>query len=59
MEKLRLINKIKSLYIIKNNLLTYIEDDNFQLKLFIYSKSFQHKLNIKLLDYQEKLLNKI
>ena len=57
MENEGIINKIKSIYIIKN-IFNYIEDSNLQLKLFIHSKYFQNKLNIKYI-YKKKYLNKI
>ena len=50
--------KIKSSYILKN-IFNYIQDDNIQFKLFFYSKFFQNKLDIKLIDYKEKYINKI
>ena len=58
MENIGIINQIKSSYIIKN-IFKYIEDDTVQLKLFIHSKYLQQKLNIKLINYQEKYLTKI
>ena len=57
MENQGIINKIQSIYIIKN-IFNYIKDSNLQLKLFIYSKSFQNKLNIKYI-YKENYLKKI
>ena len=57
MENKNLI-KIKSSYILKN-IFNYIQDDNIQFKLFFYSKFFQNKLDIKLIDYKEKYINKI
>ena len=57
MENQGLINKIKSTYIIKD-IFNYIQDINFHLKLFIYSKYFQNKLEIRLI-YREKYLDKI
>ena len=57
MENQTLINIIKSTYIIKN-IFNYIQDTNFQLKLFIYSKFYQNKLDIRLI-YKEKYINKI
>ena len=57
MENEGIINKIKSVYIIKN-IFNYVKDHNLQLKLFIYSKYFQNKLNIKYI-YKERYLNKI
>ena len=46
MEYQGIIDKIKSIYIIKN-IFNYIKDNKIPLKLFIYSKYFQNKLNIK------------
>ena len=40
MESQDLINKIKSIDVIKN-LFNYVQDNNFLLKLIIYSKSLQ------------------
>ena len=57
MENQGIMNKIKSIYII-HNIFNYIIDSNLQLKLFIYSKYFQNKLNIKFI-YKEKYLKKI
>ena len=58
MENGRIINRIKSIYIIKN-IFNYIKDSNLQLKLFIYSKHFQNVFNIKLITYKEEYLKKI
>ena len=41
------------------NILNYIKDNKIQLKLFIYSKYFQNKLNIKYIDDKEKYLKNI
>ena len=57
MENQYLINKIKSSYIIKY-IFNYIKDNNFQLKLFFYSKLFQNKLDLTLI-YKEKYIDKI
>ena len=57
MENKELINKIKSNYIL-NNILDYIKDTNFKLKLFIHSKLNQNKLNLKVI-YKEIFLEKI
>ena len=51
------MNKIKSSYIIKH-IFNYIKDNNFQLKLFIYSKFYQNKLDLRLI-YKEKYIDKI
>ena len=52
-----LFEKIKSKYIIKN-ICSYIKDENILRKLFLYSKSLQEKIFIKLFDYQEGYVNK-
>ena len=52
-----ILEKIKSKYII-NNLLSFILDKAFFLKLFFYSKSLQNKVNIQLYDYIEEYFNK-
>ena len=58
MKKQELIKRIKPTYII-NYIFKYIKDNNLKLKLFIYSKYFQNKLNIKLIDYKEKYIDSI
>ena len=58
MENQGIIYKIKSTYIIKN-ILHYIKDNKMDLKLFIYSKHFHNKLNLKYIDAKEKYLKKI
>ena len=55
MENRGILDKIKSIYIIKD-IFKYINDNKIQLKLFIYSKYFQNKLNIKYIDAKEKYL---
>ena len=57
MEKKSILEKIKSNYIFKS-ILFYIQDQNFYLKLFKYSKSLQKKINIELFDYQLDYCNK-
>ena len=52
-----LFDKIKS-YFISNYIFNYIKDDIFRLKLFIYSKHFQNKLNLKVL-FKEQYLKKM
>ena len=47
----RVLTKITSKYIIRT-IFDYIKDKNFSYKLFLYSKSFQQKINIELYDYQ-------
>ena len=58
MEDPGVINKLSSLYIAQN-IFSYIKDKNFQLKLFLYSKYYQQKLNISLSYYYERFINKI
>ena len=58
MENHKLISKIRSIYILKN-IFNYIKDNNLQYKLIFYSKSLQKKLNILLIDYKEKYIEKI
>ena len=58
MENNHQINKIKSSYIIKN-IFNFIKEDNFQMKLFFYCKLLQNKLDIKLIDYKEKYIDKL
>jgi hypothetical protein len=58
MEKKHLIERIKSIYILQS-ILSYIADENIKYKLFKYSKSYQKKLNIGLVNYKEKYLEKI
>ena len=54
---IRLFDKIKSKNIIVN-ITSYIKDENYLLKLIKYSKYIQKKLDINILNYQEKFLNK-
>ena len=58
MENQKIIHKIKSKYILKH-ILNYIEDQNFQLKLFFHSKYFQIKLDINLLYCYKKYLDEL
>ena len=51
MIKKRILERITSKYILRK-ITDYFEDNNFLYKLFRFSKSFQEKLNIGLLDYQ-------
>ena len=53
MNKESLLNKLSSKYLI-DIITSYIDDENFLYKLFIYSKFFQKKLNIESLDYKNK-----
>ena len=56
-KNISLFDKIKSKYIILN-IISYIKDENYLLKLIKYSKYIQKKLDINILNYQEKFLNK-
>ena len=58
MEIKEMIYRIKSKYILKFILL-YIKDENFQPKLFLYSKYFQNRLDINLLYYFKKFLSNL
>ena len=60
MHKKSLLEKIRSKYTFQN-IFTFIKgyNDNLPYKLFLYSKLFQNKLEIKLIDYQEKYFDKI
>ena len=51
MEKESILEKIKSKYNLEN-IFDYIKDENFKFKLFVYSKRFQKKFDLKLLDYK-------
>ena len=53
----KLIDKIKSVYILKN-IIDYIKDNRIQFKLFQYSKKYQNNLKIKV-SFQKKYLKKI
>ena len=57
MKKKLLLEKIKTKYILEN-IFHYIEDDDFKLRLFFYSKSFQNKLELKLIDFQRVYFRK-
>ena len=56
-ESLSLLEKIQSKYIFES-IFNYIEDENYKLKLFVYSKSFKKKLSIGLINYQEQYICK-
>ena len=58
MKSKNIINNIKSNHIL-NYIFNYIKDKNFQEKLFLYSKKFQIKYNIKLIGLKDKYLKKI
>ena len=51
MEKESILEKIKSKYNLEN-IFDYVKDENFKFKLFVYSKRFQKKFDLKLLDYK-------
>ena len=57
MEEKIILNKIKSKYILKAIFL-YIKDIKFKLKLFIHSKLFQNKLDMKI-DYNALYIDKL
>lgn len=52
------LKKLRSDYILKY-IFEYIKDPNFKYKLFAYSKLFQKKVDLKLVDYQEEYIYKI
>ena len=52
------LDGVKSKYQL-NNILSYIKDDNFILKLFAYSKKYQKLLNLSINIYKEKYFDKI
>jgi len=58
MENEELISNIKSKHIL-NYIFNYIENKDFKVKLFLYSKKFQIKYDIKLIGLKEKYLKKI
>ena len=49
------MENIKSKYVAQQ-ICSFINDDNFLLKLFAYSKSYQAKFNINLINYQKKYI---
>ena len=53
-----LLKNIKSEYILKY-IFDYIKDTYFPDKLFLFSKKFQQKLNLKLTGLKEKYLKRI
>ena len=53
-----MINEIKLKYIL-NHILNYIQNKNFQLKLLMYSKYFQNKLNINKSKYYKIYLDSL
>ena len=58
MQKEKLINNIKSKYML-NYILSYIKDQIFKEKLFLYSKKLQLKFDINLIALKENYLKKI
>ena len=58
MDNGELINNIKSKHIL-NYIFDYIKDKNFKDKLFLYSKKFQIKFDIKLIGLKENYLKNI
>ena len=56
--KKNIINNIKSKHIL-NYIFKYIEDKNFQDKLFLFSKKLQKKFDIKLIGLKENYLKKL
>ena len=52
------LDNIKSKFLLEN-IINYIKDENFKLKLFTYSKKYQGALNISLNNYKEKYFEKI
>ena len=52
-----ILEKINSKFILKV-IFSYINDENYEFKLFNYSHFFQNKLDIKLYHYQNKFFNK-
>jgi len=53
-----ILKRIKSKYIYKI-IFDYINNENFKLKLFNYSKYFQNILGLKLFDYKEKFFDNL
>ena len=58
MENEELINKIISKHLL-NFIFNYIEDTNFKDKLFLYSKKWQNKLDIKFIGLKKNYFKKI
>ena len=57
MENKAFIENIKSNFILKG-IFDFINDKNFILKLFIYSKLFQNKVKLELINYINAYLSK-
>ena len=58
MNEQSLLGKIQSKYILKE-IFNYIEMVNFKFKLFVHSNFFQKQLDLKLIDYQEAIINQL
>ena len=58
MKKNKIIEQLKPLSLL-NFIFNYVKDDNLKLKLFTYSKFFQKKFSIQLIDYQERYINQL
>ena len=58
MESEEIINNLASKNVL-NIIVNYIKDENFKDKLFLYSKKFQKKFEIKLIGLKENYLKKI
>ena len=56
MNKEQILEKISSNYIFQN-IFDFIPNKVFKYKLFVHSKFFQEKLNIKLIDYRQVYVN--
>ena len=52
------LNNIKSKFLL-GNIISYIKDENYKLKLFVHSKKYQEALNISLNNYKKKYFEKI
>ena len=50
------IEKIKSKYI-HLKIFEFIKDENFKFKLYLYSKLFQKKLELGMIDFKERYVN--
>ena len=58
MESEEIINNLASKHVL-NIIVNYIKDENFKDKLFLYSKKFQKKFEMKLIGLKENYLKKI
>ena len=50
MKQKQILERIKSSYIL-DKIFSYAKDNKLKMKLFAYSKLFQQKLNLSILDY--------